>query len=576
MFEFNFPIARIPDDYREFLPTMTTPAIDDLLVDYDKGESEMRRLHGELMGKENRHVLEDFAYGAEVYHKSQSKSHFWALDLIKMFDLPRAINARTEHFWFKLFDMCSLTSILPSTLWTQWRDSFMAWRECSKGVTNSVGIPPFERSTVYGSLSLIEAHRANFFSMRVDSLWTGLSGMHKTNWGSGFHKRFILNAMYSELGNTTEKDRTFYDLINICNTIMSGTEDPFYDSNAMLRRARDKHCGEWVEVKEGCLRIRAYQVGTLHVEVHPEIANRLNIALAYMHPNALPDELTLKRPRRKAGFGSAELIKSTVAPQVRSYLRGCNHRQREDGLWMLTPAHAHYIVDRLGGAVRRMIDDVLSQVGGVRDENIHLFDYPPVEVVAEIVLTGEVPEKVSHQFYCTPTDLAKEFVEWAGVEEQGIYYESSAGTGGIAKHMPLQTFCVEVDRLRAMALDKMGFEVKQADFLSLSAADLGGEVDGVLMNPPFAGGAWQAHFEHAIQFVRMGGSISAILPEGAPRKMPTLLGLEVMYSEPKKNRFPDTTISVVFAKWVRATASATSSQEGTRQREGQLALFEAA
>lgn len=527
MFDFNFPIAYIPEDYREFLPTMTTPAIDGLLAVYETGESEMRRLHSELMGKENRAVLESFAYGAEVYFKSKATRDYWALDFMKLFDLPRAINASAEHFWFKLFDICSLTSILPSSLWEQWEDSFTAWRSSGKdGVTVTAGIPPFDRPTVYGSLAIIEAHRANFFSMRVDSLWNGLSGYHRTNWGGAFHKRFILNNMYDESGSSGDKNRVFYDLINICNTIMTGADNPFFDHNFELERARRRHCGEWVEVMEGCLRIRAYQVGTLHVEIHPEIANRLNVALAYIHPNALPDEAVVKRPRSKAGFGSCELIKTTVSTQVRSYLRGCDQCQREDGLWMLRTSLAQHIVKCIGGVVRRMVDDVLSQVGGVRDENIHLFDYPPLEVVRQIVLTGEVPEKISHQFFSTPAELAKEFVEWVGLAEQGVYYETSAGTGGIAKHMPLQTFCVEVDRLRVLALDSMGFEVKHADFLALAPSDLGGEVDGCIMNPPFAGRAWQAHFEHAVQFVKEGGIIGAILPEGAPYKMPTVQGLK--------------------------------------------------
>ncbi|NVL48674.1 hypothetical protein F2S72_01530 [Pseudomonas syringae pv. actinidiae] len=187
MFEFNLPVAHIPDNYREFLPTMTTPAVDEMLLAYQKGEAEMRRLHGDLMCKENRGALESFAFGAEAYHQSQAKSAYWTLDLLELFDLPRAINARQEHYWFRLFDLCSLTNILPQELWEKWKDSFTAWRSVSKGGERvAAGIPPFERSTVFGALSLIESHRANFFSMRVDSLWKSLSPSHKTNWGGAF------------------------------------------------------------------------------------------------------------------------------------------------------------------------------------------------------------------------------------------------------------------------------------------------------------------------------------------------------------------------------------------------------
>jgi len=572
MFDFNLPVAHIPDNYREFLPTMTTPAVDEMLISYEKGEAEMRRLHADLMSKENRGTLQSFAYGAEAYHQSKSKSVFWASDLLELFDLPRAINARQEFFWFGLFDLCSLTNILPQQLWEQWKATFTAWRGISKGGERVVaGIPPFERATVYGALSLIESHRANFFSMRVDALWRALSPSHKTNWGGAFHKRFILDWMYNDHGTTTDKERVFHDLINICSTIMTGAEDPFTSAYSELRHAREHH-GEWIEVMGGYLRIKAFLKGTLHVEIHPSISTRLNVALSYLHPNALPDEATIKPPLRKSGFGSVELVKTQIAPQVRSYLRDCVQEQQPDGLWVLRQRAASYTSGRLSGAIKSMIDESLSQIGGVRAGDVHLFDYAPMDVVSEIVASGKVPDKVSHQFYATSTELAKEFVEWVGVKEGAICYETSAGTGSIAKQMPLQTFCVEIDRLRAMALDKMGFEVKQADFLRLAPSDLQGVADVVLMNPPYAGRAWQDHMEHAVQFVREGGTIGAILPEGAPRKMPSIAGIDVVYSEPKKNRFKDASVTVVFAKWVKCHATVL----GQVPAHGQMPLFQAA
>ena len=61
-----------------------------------------------------------------------------------------------------------------------------------------------------------------------------------------------------------------------------------------------------------------------------------------------------------------------------------------------------------------------------------------------------------------------------------------------------------------------------------------------------------------MKFVRAGGVIGAILPEGARLKLPELEGGELVYSAPLKNRFKDASISVVFAKWVRAGIAAAS------------------
>lgn len=556
MFEFNLPVAFIPEDYREFLPTLATPAVDELLLAYERGATDMRRLHKQLMSDETRPILECFADGAEAYKKANVKG-FWAMEFLELFNLDRAINARQEKFWFQLFDLCNLTNILPADLWEQWSDSFTGWRTFKSNGKSALGMPQFNRTNVFTVISLIEGHRANFFSMRIDAIWRALSGYHVTNWGGAFHKRFIMNNVFNEWGSVDhDKMRVVQDLYNACTTIMTGAEDPFYKVAGALESARGDHCGQWVEVIEGVLRIKGFMVGTLHAEIHPEIANRLNIALAYLHPNCLPDEAIIKRPRRKAGFGSRELIQATVPPQVRYYLRMTRQQQDDNGLWRLRFCKETPTAPKIGPTVKMMIDDVLGQVGGMRDGDDHLFDYAPADVIAELVATGEVPEKVSHQFYSTSADLAQEFVAWVGVESDAVCYETSAGTGGIAKHMPLQTYCVEVDRLRALSLDRQGFEVTQADFLKLKPSDLVGEVDAVLMNPPFAGRAWQDHFEHAVQFVRQGGVIGAILPEGAVRKMPSVMGLEVTYSEPLRNRFKDASISVVFAKWVRAVVSA--------------------
>lgn len=66
----------------------------------------------------------------------------------------------------------------------------------------------------------------------------------------------------------------------------------------------------------------------------------------------------------------------------------------------------------------------------------------------------------------------------------------------------------------------------RAVYYKLSPTDLDGEADAELINPPFAGRAWQDHFEHAAQFVREGGLVATILPSGARSKMPMFSGIQ--------------------------------------------------
>lgn len=569
MFDFNLPVVAIPDEYREFLPSLTTPAVDDLIVACERGEAQMREMHAQLMAGESREVLAMFADGAKVFYQSTSNYHSWSVDFVKLFDLERAIKARRETYWFKLFDACCLTTVLPSELWKKWSDSFTGWR-LGKGVD----LPAFNHESVYRCLTLIESHRAHFFAMRVDAIWKALSNWHVTNAGSAFRRRFIIDGMFNDWGGTN-KERSFHDLVNVCCTVVNGADDPFFNATEVLRDARERHTGEWVELLDGMLRIRGYIRGTLHCEVHPDIAYRLNVALSFLHPNALADEATLKRPRPKSGFGSADLMSFKVPRQVLSYLRNTKQTQTEDGLWSLK--YVAYL-PKLSAALKDMIDGVLAQVGGVREGDAHLFDYPPMEVVGQIVSTGEVPEARSYQFYPTPPEVAKAFVEWVGLSDSDLCYEPSAGTGNIAKHMPLQTYCVEVDRLRCMVLDKLGFEVKQADFLTLKPEGLHGLADAVLMNPPFAGKLWRDHFEHAMSFVREGGVVAAILPEGAKNQMKEVEGHTVEYTEVKRNLFDGTSIGVVFAKVIKGAEAGAGATERAEQSGDvqQFGLFEAA
>lgn len=555
MFEFNMPVAVIPEAYREFLPTMTTPAVNGLLAEYADGVVAMREFHKHLMSEGTRDTLEMFADGLKVYTESTNSRFHWAKEMTELFHLQRAIDARTEVFWLKLFDMCSLSTVLPASIWREWHDRFTSWRK-----DKNCELPPFVHEHVYRCLSVIESHRANFFSLRVEGVWKSLSNWHKTNFGSGFGERFIIDYMFNDWAGTTSKDRDFVDLVNIATTVMTGTDNPFFNAQGELRNARSEQTGEWVEILDGGLRIKAFKRGTLHCEVHPEIARRLNVALAYLHPNALPDDATMKRPRKKSGFGSADLLAVRIPRQVRGYLGETVQAQRADGLYELRQ-HS-FSGTKMSYALKDMIDRILAEVGGIREGACHLFDYPPEEVISEIIRKGEVPEKVSHQFFATPAETAREFVAWVGLEDTDICYESSAGTGSIARQMPVQTYCIEVDQLRCIALDKMGFEVKRGDFLKMMPGNAFGVADAVLMNPPYCSKQYIDHVEHALEFVRDGGVVAAILPEGAVKRMPTVKGLDVQFSEPMPNRFPDAAISVVFARITKSSAAGAGAGAG--------------
>lgn len=95
--------------------------------------------------------------------------------------------------------------------------------------------------------------------------------------------------------------------------------------------------------------------------------------------------------------------------------------------------------------------------------------------------------------------------------------EPSAGTGAIARELRQQgatVSCVEVSSERAAILRELGFDVRQADFLSLTPPESDDRFDAVIMNPPFGSGGSLAidHVWHAMKFLRPGGRLVAVMP----------------------------------------------------------------
>lgn len=137
---------------------------------------------------------------------------------------------------------------------------------------------------------------------------------------------------------------------------------------------------------------------------------------------------------------------------------------------------------------------------------------------------GGVQVVAAPQLFATPADLALRMVELAGIRNGSRVLEPSAGTGAIMRALreapggrAVRT-AVEINGrlVDALRLREEGAEVLHADFLSCSVEQLG-LFDAVLMNPPFANAADIQHIEHAVGFLKPGGTLVAICAAG-PRQ----------------------------------------------------------
>ena len=93
--------------------------------------------------------------------------------------------------------------------------------------------------------------------------------------------------------------------------------------------------------------------------------------------------------------------------------------------------------------------------------------------------------------------------------------EPSCGCGRLLdalRDAGAEAFGIEVDRARAETCREKGHRVQCANFLETVPT---GDFDRVVMNPPFYGRHYARHVEHALRYLKAGGTLTAILPAAA-------------------------------------------------------------
>jgi len=140
------------------------------------------------------------------------------------------------------------------------------------------------------------------------------------------------------------------------------------------------------------------------------------------------------------------------------------------------------------------VNKVLEAIHGKwnRKEKAHVFSGSPLEILDEILLTGEyADQKKEYQFFETPENVALQLIEMANIQEGEKVLEPSAGKGAIAKHMKCD--CIELNQENRAYLIENDFNLRGIDFL-----DCKKEYDVIVANPPFSKQQDILHVEHML------------------------------------------------------------------------------
>lgn len=173
-------------------------------------------------------------------------------------------------------------------------------------------------------------------------------------------------------------------------------------------------------------------------------------------------------------------------------------------------AHLWFKRDDLVRKVNRVLADYYGEAIGEGSDVADVSDMGPGYHVTPARNFG---------FFPTPEPAARALFERIPVSLQGLrVLEPSAGKGALAdRAFRAGAFvqCVEIQPGLCEDLRRAGHNPKEADFLTLEPSrDVIGHFDGVIMNPPFDRGRDCDHVRHALQFVKPGGFLVAIMSAG--------------------------------------------------------------
>jgi len=180
--------------------------------------------------------------------------------------------------------------------------------------------------------------------------------------------------------------------------------------------------------------------------------------------------------------------------------------------------HHFFLPTQLDRKLYESTSKVLDSLGGRwnRKARAHQFDTPCEDLIEAAVESGSYVRPADMGWFPTPAELVTQMVDRAGIEPGMLVLEPSAGDGAIVRELLKRgatVIAVEIDPGRAERLRAiLGAEnVIEGDFLDIQPEF---HFDSVLANPPFAKRADIHHMNHALEFLRPGGRLTAIMSAG--------------------------------------------------------------
>lgn len=519
-----------------------------LVDEHSALKKQIVELHNKVMG--NRYG-EAFSYF--VTAAGQNSMHE-TLRVDRFFELERAMCALDQDFWNRLIDVINVKNFMPAKKREQWYDDINKWRKADRFLLPDVRPQPFELETVLMTAKALSDERKDYFSEMVDGVFNKLSPDHFTNKSEGFSMRMIVANVMPDVSRNYDNQEYINDLRKVIG-LMLNREGAECVSSHYLFNDLESHYGEWVSIDGDTIALKPHKNRTVHVQVSQEIADALNLVLAYRYPNVIPlkKKRGEKRPVKNFITDKKYPLYSEILPfHISDYFGELARSKSSESVMVTIEGQSFYKYHLPGSYLHSVttndaVEKIFLMIGGRKDENrklCYLFDFNPKPVFEYLFINGTLPDRDSHQFYPTKGDVRQRAVDFAEVHEGCSVLEPSAGFGDLLHALPdeIDVTAIEIHPVAAAALRAKGYNTIEGDFLGVKPADTG-LFDRVLMNPPFSDNRWSHHLLHGLEFIKPGGKLVAVLPASAPAsvKMNAIgEGYDVSFSDKYTKAFEGT------------------------------------
>ena len=469
-------------------------------------------------------------------HKMLARSslHLYSHDTDSMPSVVRLkkANKRLESaHWKNILDSKELFTLMSYKEKKKWNDIF-----------DKLEVPEFNEDNVILSIRDILGASSRYFAERICFALESLSKDHVTNSQFGFGEKIIIKGVHSGMTASNpypslaeSKYSAFEEIRKIVSFLSTGNLEMLKDHmdtygvlDKCVDMLRDEGKSEFT-LDAGNIHIKVFKVGTIHLFIKPEIAEKMNNFVSIIYKNKLPS--TLKKKSYFKGEMKKQILQSDpVSRKVIMALSKLNYldprevrSEKIDGEnvhWL--PVHVEKELCQAG--LMMEFNRVVKTIGGCAIDQNRYYSFPYgniKKVVDEITISGALDNQVAYQQFYTKDNLAKDAYDMmtdlysnAELMNMDFLEPSCGGLNGLLSKLPKsRAKGIDVSRINVAMRKSQGYDVVCKDFVDY-AKKTTSRFDMILSNPPFRNSQAYNHVMLSFDLLKEKGVLTAILPVG--------------------------------------------------------------